>query len=172
MSEMSVLRTLFRYQAWANEDLLDAIDRLDPEQHGRERLACMRLMNHSLIVARIFAAHLAGREHGYQDDNSPEPPTLPDLLAALTASDQWYLRYIETISAPLLSEALPFTFTDGDRGCMTREEMLLHVVTHGGYHRGEIGRILAQLSVTPPWDTLAVHLHRADPSRRLSAAAE
>lgn len=25
--------------------------------------------------------------------------------------------------------------TDGDAGGMSREEMLFHVVTHGGYHR-------------------------------------
>jgi uncharacterized damage-inducible protein DinB len=50
---------------------------------------------------------------------------------------------------------------------MSREEMLTHVVTHGGYHRGEVGRILAQLSVSPPWDTFAVYLHKTEPSRRL-----
>ncbi|MFT4003098.1 MAG: DinB family protein [Rhizobium sp.] len=172
MSEISLLRTLFRYQAWANGDLLDSIGRLHVAHHGKERHTAIRLMNHSLVVARIFAAHLTGREHGYIDDNTAETPSLPELHTALTASDHWYLEYLEAISPGLLSEALPFAFTDRDRGCMTRQEMLLHVATHGGYHRGEIGRLLAQLSITPPWDTLAVHLHRADPSRRLAAAAE
>ena len=172
MSELSLLQTLFNYQAWANKELLDSIGHLDPTQHGKERHLSIRLMNHSLVVARIFAAHLTGQEHGYADDNTPETPSLPDLHAALTASDQWYLKYLETISPELLSEALPFVFTDGDRGCMTRQEMLLQVVTHGGYHRGEIGRILAQLSIRPPWDTLAVHLHRSEPSRRQAVAAE
>jgi uncharacterized damage-inducible protein DinB len=56
---------------------------------------------------------------------------------------------------------------------MTREEMLTHVVTHGGYHRGEVGRILVQVSngseqgIKLPWDTYAVHLHATEPSRRL-----
>jgi len=172
LSEVSLLRTLFDYQAWANEELLGAIGRLDPDRHGEQRHLSMRLMNHSLVVARIFAAHLTGREHGYTDDNTPETPALPDLHAMLTASDQWYLEYLETIDPERLCEALPFVFTDGDKGCMTRQEMLLHVVTHGGYHRGEIGRLLAQLSITPPWDTLAVHLHRSEPSRRLATAAE
>lgn len=62
---------------------------------------------------------------------------------------------------------------DGDNGYMTREEMLTHVVTHGGYHRGEVGRILVQVSngseqgIKLPWDTYAVHLHTTEPSRRL-----
>ncbi len=75
MSEISLLRTLFRYQAWANGDLLDSIGRLHVAHHGKERHTAIRLMNHSLVVARIFAAHLTGREHGYVDDNTAE--TLP-----------------------------------------------------------------------------------------------
>lgn len=172
MSEISLLQTLFRYQAWANEELLDAIGRLEPDKHGKERHLSIRLLNHSFVVGRIFAAHLTGQAHSYTDDNTLEMPTPTELRAALGASDQWYLCYLETIGPELLSEALPFVFTDGDRGCMTRGEMLLHVVTHGGYHRGEIGRLLAQLSITPPWDTLAVHLHHSEPLRRQAPAAE
>ena len=50
---------------------------------------------------------------------------------------------------------------------MTRHEMLTHVVLHGSYHRGEIGRMLAGIAVPPPWDTYPVHLHRSEPARRL-----
>jgi uncharacterized damage-inducible protein DinB len=69
-----------------------------------------------------------------------------------------------------LAEVLAFTFTDGDAGRMTRGEMLAHVVLHGGYHRGEVGRILRQLAITPPWDTFAVFLHQTEPGRRLREA--
>ena len=55
---------------------------------------------------------------------------------------------------------------------MTRQEMVTHVVLHGSYNRGEIGRMLAAIAVPPPWDTYAVHLHRADPSRRLHRERE
>jgi uncharacterized damage-inducible protein DinB len=83
VSEISLLQTLFRYQAWANGELFDAIGRLDPAHHNKERHLSIRLMNHSLVVGRIFAAHLTGREHGYADDNTPETPSLADLRAAL-----------------------------------------------------------------------------------------
>lgn len=172
MSEMSLLTTFFSYQAWANEELLDSIGQLDSVRHGKERHASIRLMNHSLVVGRIFAAHLTGQSHGFTADNTPETPSLAELRAAVIASDQWYLKYLETVTPDLLSEPLPFVFTDGDKGCMSRQEMLTHVVTHGGYHRGEIGRLLAQLAITPPWDTFAVYLHRTEPSRRLAIAAE
>ncbi|MNE58580.1 DinB family protein [compost metagenome] len=61
---------------------------------------------------------------------------------------------------------ISFNFVDGDKGQMSREEMLLHLVTHGGYHRGAIGRILVQCGITPPRDTLTAFLHRSEPGRR------
>lgn len=167
MSALALLRSLFAYQAWANDELLRKIDSLDRHVHNEERHAAMRLLSHSHVVARIFSAHLVGESHGYGADNTEEIPALAELRAAVAASDRWYLDYLEILSPPHLSKPVAFTFTDGDKGCMTRREMLTHVVLHGGYHRGEIGRILARLSITPPWDTFAVHLHQAEPSRRL-----
>ena len=61
---------------------------------------------------------------------------------------------------------------------MTREEMLTHVVTHGGYHRGEVGRLMVQAAsrsgqdMLLPWDTFAVHLHKTEPARRMQGKAE
>jgi uncharacterized damage-inducible protein DinB len=166
MNASPLLRTLFKYQAWANSELLQSIADLDPKLHGIERHTATRLINHSYVVDRIFAAHLVGERHNFSADNTPGTPALKDLHAAVIASDEWYLNYLEAMTVERLSEPLPFVFTDGDRGYMSREEMLTHVVVHGGYHRGEIGRILAQLSITPPWDTFAVYLHQTEPSRR------
>lgn len=177
MSAIDLLRSLFRYQAWADDELLEAVAQLDPERHGEARHTVLRLLDHCHVVGRIFAAHLTGERHGYASDTSPEIPEPAALRAALAASDRWYLDYLDSITPAALSEAVPFAFTDGDKGCMTREEMLAHVVLHGGYHRGEAGRILAQLAAGPapglrlPWDTYAVHLHRTQPSRRLQDAA-
>jgi len=49
---------------------------------------------------------------------------------------------------------------------MSREETLAHIATHGGYHRGAVGRIMAQASVAVPRDIFTVHLHQSEPERR------
>ena len=69
-------------------------------------------------------------------------------------------------SAEQLAEQLHFDFVDGDHGCMSRAEMLAHIVTHGGYHRGAVGRILAQLQLAPPRDIYTRFLHQDQPQRR------
>ena len=162
-----LLQKLFGYHAWANNDLFNKLGTLDPAQHKTELHTALRLINHYHVVAQIFAAHLSGVQHSYASDNTDETPTLDELRVALASSDQWYLDYLCNMSPANLRETIPFAFTDGDRGYMTREEMLTHVALHGGYHRGEVGRLLWQLSVTPPWDTFAVYLHQTVPLRRL-----
>jgi uncharacterized damage-inducible protein DinB len=64
------------------------------------------------------------------------------------------------------AERLSFQFTDGDAGTMTREEMLFHVITHGAYHRGNVGQVLKDISVAPPRDLYTKFLHVREPSRR------
>ena len=49
---------------------------------------------------------------------------------------------------------------------MSREEMLAHVATHGSYHRGAVGRILAQAGGPPLADLYTAYLHRSEPQRR------
>ncbi|WP_137132266.1 DinB family protein [Rhizobium sp. FY34] len=163
----TLLQTLYGYHAWANVDLFNKLESIDLERHRTELQTTLRLISHYYVVSRIFAGHLQGVPHGFMSDNFEEIPELDELRAAVISSDQWYLDYIAQASVAILSEVVAFTFTDGDKGYMTREEMLTHVALHGGYHRGEVGRILWQLSITPPWDTFAVYLHQADPARRL-----
>ncbi|KQV27542.1 damage-inducible protein DinB [Rhizobium sp. Root1203] len=166
------LVTLYGYHRWANDDLFEKLETLDQARYAAEMHAALRLINHSYVVARIFAAHLSGTQHQYTSDNTAETPALGELHAAVKVSDEWFVDYVRNIAPGALSEAVPFMFTDGDRGYMTREEMLTHVALHGGYHRGEVGRILSQLSTTPPWDTLAVYLHQVEPARRLQGTEQ
>lgn len=165
------LRTLLGYQACANLEFLDKLAGLDPVTHEAELHAALRLMNHCHVVARIFQSHLTGEVHGYTADNTLETPALADLRTGMTETDRWYLDYIDRVSTADLTRPVAFTFTDGDRGFMNGEEMITHVVTHGGYHRGEVGQILKRLKVPLPWDTFAVYLHQSQPARRLQSVA-
>nr|WP_230461775.1 DinB family protein [Burkholderia cepacia] len=60
---------------------------------------------------------------------------------------------------------------------MTCEEMLTHLITHGGYHRGELGRLMTLAAsrsgqgIKLSWDTYAAHLHRIEPMHRLQGKA-
>ena len=167
---MSVLHSLFAHKAWINEQTLAQVGKLDPVAQKDERHLAIRILNHTYVVDRIFAAHLTGGTHRYTAANTPETPTLDELRAAIAESDRWYVEYARNVTPKLLAEEIAFSFTDGDRGRMSREEMLMHIVTHGTYHRGGVGRILTQAGVQPPRDIFTTYLHTAEPERRQAVA--
>ena len=169
MGTTTLLRSLFEHKAWINEGFFDALAKLDAEARSAQRHAAIRLLNHIYVVDRIFAGHLTGKPHGYASTNTQDTPTLEALRDAVRETDRWYVGHVASLPAERLGESIAFTFTDGERGRMSREEMLAHVVTHGSYHRGEVGRILTQVGVPPPRDLYTVFLHQSEPQRRMRA---
>lgn len=169
MSASALLRSLFDYKAWANDELLRSVAWLDADARKGERHAAIRLLNHTYVVDRIFAAHLEGRAHAYAATNTPETPTLDALAAAIAASDRWFVGYLDNVTPDQLAEARTFVFTDGGNARMTRAEMLMHVIVHGGYHRGAVGRILDQAGIDAPRDTLTRFLHGTELTPRRDA---
>jgi uncharacterized damage-inducible protein DinB len=166
MSTSSLLTSLFHYKAWANDELFAQVARIDPLLHQSELHTAIRLMNHIHVVDRIFAAHLSGASHSFTASNTAETPSLEQLRTTVGQTDRWYIDKVAQCTPQELAEIIAFTFTDGSAARMSREEMLAHVITHGGYHRGAVGRILSQLSITPPRDVFSGYLHQAEPGRR------
>lgn len=166
MIQPTLLLSLFKYKAWANEQVFAEMAKVDAETQPLERQTAIRLLNHIHVVDRIFAAHLSGTAHDYTATNTPETPTLEALRQAVAETDRWYVAHVAGLAPLQLQERLAFQFTDGAAGCMSREEMLAHVATHGGYHRGAVGRIMVQAGVAPPRDIFTAYLHQAEPERR------
>ena len=162
----NILTTLFAQKSWTNRELFDVLATVTSTEHVASLHTAIRTLNHIYVVDRIFRAHLLGETHPYTATNTPETPELGELHFAVAESDLWFEDYVSTIDDPALVQSLVFRFTDGDAGSMTREEMLFHVLSHGAYHRGNVGQILKGISVAPPRDLLTKFLHVREPSRR------
>jgi hypothetical protein len=104
-----------------------------PPEHSEQLHTCIRTLNHIYVVDRIFRANLCEERRPFDATNTKATPSLERLRADVEATDAWYRNYVSRLTVSGLSEVLAFTFTDGDRGRMSREEILLHVLTHGGY---------------------------------------
>jgi uncharacterized damage-inducible protein DinB/putative sterol carrier protein len=164
MDQISTLERLFRYKAHSNQEILAAMRLFDDAAPAKE--IAIRVLNHTYVVDRIFAANLTGSEHGYTSANTSQAPSLEELSATIKTSDQWYLDYVSLLDEGQLAERIDFTFTDGELGRMSREEMLWHVAIHGAGHRGQLGWIMMENSITPPADRFASYLHKAEASTR------
>jgi len=158
------LERLFRFKAWANDELLTALAGLGDE--SPVVALAKRALSHSYIVDRIFAAHLRRETHAYTSANASEMPTLHDLSGDIRGSDREYVDYVSALDRSQLEERLDFRFTDGAGGCMSREEMLMHVITHGIGHRGQVSAVMLLNSAPAAKDGFATYLHQAEASLR------
>lgn len=170
MTQSRLLTSLLAYKATADSDLVDALTACAETADPAAFATALSILSHIHVVDRIFAAHLTGQPHGFTKSSQPVPP-LADLGKAVRTTDAWYIDHVAGTAADRFDETVTFRFTDGQNGCLSRAEMLAHVVTHAGYHRGEIGRLLPAIGTTAERDVFAGHLHRADPSRRLHPVA-
>ena len=164
MDQVSMFERVFSYKAKANEEMLTAMRQFDDASPAKE--IAIRVLSHTYVVDRIFAANLTGTEHGYTSPNPSHAPSLDELSAAIKTSDQWYIDYVSHLDQAQLAERIDFTFTDGLPGRMSREEMLEHLTTHGAGHRGQISLIMMQNSITPPADGFTSFLHKTEASTR------
>ncbi len=166
MSTTTLLHSLFKYKAWSNEQLFFELAKVDPVAQHEARHNAIRLLNHIYVVDQIFAAHLSRAAQSFTATNTTETPTLEALRDGVAMLDAWYVDHSIDLSPEQLTENIAFTFTDGDKGLMTREEMLTHVSLHGAYHRGGAGRIMNVAGTPPPRDLYARFLHQFEPERR------
>lgn len=161
----TALQSLFGYKSWSNRELFAMLAGL-PEEHGEQLHTCLRTLNHIYVVDCIFRAHLSSEPRPFDATNTPSTPSLAELQSKVADTDAWYEHYVANLGPSRLDEVIDFRFTDGESGRMSREEILLHVITHGGYHRGNVGQVLKSISFAPPRDLYTRFLHQSEPDRR------
>jgi len=92
---------------------------------------------------------------------APRSERVPELQALADSArevDEWYVSYVEGLSAQEFERTVDFVFTSGKAARMTRGEILLHVCLHGTYHRGNAGAVLQLKGLTPSRDSVTDYL--------------
>ena len=159
-------RTLARYRLWADRLTFDAVAALPPGEATKQRPTLFKTMvgtlNHNYLIDLIWQAHLEGRDHGFTARNLVLHPELADLWQAQQAVNQWYIDWSDRQSQASLDEAVNFTFIGGEKGSMSRGDILLHVVNHASYHRGWVAEMFFQVPARNPTTDLPVFLSRGE----------
>jgi uncharacterized damage-inducible protein DinB len=150
--ERTALLELYDYNRWANRRALDAASRVPPEDFIRE-------VGGSFGSLRNTLAHVYGTEWVWLERcRGTSPPSLPaasEFPDAAAIRSKWETvegerrRFLEALDPARLAESLTYTNFRGERWTYTLERILLHVVNHSTYHRGQVATILRQLGATP-----------------------
>jgi uncharacterized damage-inducible protein DinB len=161
----TLFTSLYGFKAWSDAEMLNTLEALPAERADMVK-SCLRIFNHISMVDQIFRAHLLGAPRPFDATNTEQVPPLAELRRTMGDTNAWYMDHVADLAPAALRDEFRFVFTDGDRGRMTREEILFHVVCHGVYHRGNVGQILMQHALAPPRDVYARFLHQGEPARR------
>ena len=154
---------LLRYKLWADEHLLAALlarPELEAEPHA---VLIREVIGHYHAVDRIFQAHLLGTEHGFTSPRLPETATFAELSKEVARVDRWFVDYALGVDRAALAERLSVRFTDGATRVLTRADVLLYVVQHGTYHRGNVGVLMRMLGLEPAPDRFIDYLDEREP---------
>ena len=166
MTTVSRARTIARYRMWADRLTFDAVAALPPGEATKERPTLFKTMvgtlNHNYVIDLVWQAHLEGRDHGFTARNLVLHPELSDLWQAQQAVNRWYIDWSERQSQASLDEVVNFTFIGGEKGSMSRGDILLHVVNHATYHRGWVAEMFFQVPARNPATDLPVFLTRGE----------
>jgi uncharacterized damage-inducible protein DinB len=150
---LHTVRGLLAYTIWADRQVLDALRPL-PEEHLRQETgssfgSVLGTMAHILGAEQLWLSRLLGVPLG-RLPNLDDFPT----LARLTASFEDFWPQLEYYMASLQEKQVEtgFTWTNtrGETHTAPLRQVLLHVVNHSTYHRGQVVTQLRQLGYAAP----------------------
>jgi uncharacterized damage-inducible protein DinB len=147
------LRRLLDYHYWARDRMLEAVDRLSPDQFTRS-------MGNSFGSVRDTIAHIYSAEwvwysrwRGKSPTSMLAPELLPDPGSVRTAwleHEQKVRAFFEPLDGAGIARVIEYTSLAGQPAASVLWHMLQHVVNHATYHRGQVTTLLRQLEAPPP----------------------
>jgi uncharacterized damage-inducible protein DinB len=122
---------MYQHLDWANRRLIALIDR-DPE-HTRP---VMHLLWHLAAAERVWLLRLRNENSSAQ----PVWPTLSrdDVGALVVQNRDGYAQFLSTVTDDGLTSDVVYTNQHGRTFRTRSDDILIHVATHGAYHRGQI----------------------------------
>jgi uncharacterized damage-inducible protein DinB len=150
MRSVPEISELYAYNRWANARTLEACASLSAGELERE-------VGGSFGTVLGTLTHLIGAEWAWLErwqGRSPRAlPTgfagLEDLRTRLAEVETGQKRVLETLTPARLAEEISYVNFAGATYTYALGDMLVHVVNHGTYHRGQVATLLRQLGKKP-----------------------
>jgi uncharacterized damage-inducible protein DinB len=143
MCTVEYFTRLFTYDTWANHEVLTALrSSNEPPAHA------LKLIAHILAAERLWLARLEKKE--------PDIPVWPeftidecqDLASGLS---QLWTSYLAASSEADLEKSVSYRNSKGENWSSRKGDILMHVLMHSAYHRGQIAADMRAAGLTPAY---------------------
>lgn len=150
--DLETIQTLFEYNRWANGRVLEAAAKLTPEQFVKD-------MGNSFPSVRDTLAHILGAQLIWLDRwkglptkgllDAKQFTTLEALRTRWAEVDIVQADFVKSLTAESLDRVVRYNNTKGEAFAYPLQPLLVHVINHSTYHRGQITTLLRQLGAKP-----------------------
>jgi len=137
------IRRLFAYDDWANREVLASLESVkDPPARS------VKLLAHIFSAERLWLERLLLQKQ--------TNPVWPDFtlerckLEAAELPDLWK-DYLASVNESALARSLAYKNTKGESFTSQKQDILIHVVMHSAYHRGQIAADMRAAGFTPAY---------------------
>jgi len=128
---------------WADERILDAL-----RESKTENKELLKLVRHVAVAERVWLSRLQGKGSvGYSLWEESEDLTA--IRAMFEENAEQYRGFIEVLKESELDDMIEYASQSGVPFRTSVRDILLQVLLHGQYHRGQINRALRIESAEP-----------------------
>lgn len=140
---LGYLREMFQYDDWANHETLHSLQEME---HPPER--ARKIMAHIVAAELLWMARL---QQGTQ--KTPVWPEfgLDDCERQLVELRQGWELYLAGLADGDLDRKIAYTNSKGEKYSNAVRDILMHVVMHGTYHRGQIASAVRDRAGEPAY---------------------
>ncbi len=152
----NLLSRYTQYNYWANGRMIEFLQSLPQEELDAEIVSSFTSIKKTLYHIWDAESLWLSRLGGVSPATFPSrryTGTFDEAVSALKKCDQELMDYAETIYEDRLTTLLTYKTVKGDEFQNLIADVLMHVVNHGTYHRGQIITMLRQSSHTTLFST-------------------
>lgn len=136
-------RQLFRYDDWANREVLASLRRA-----GSAPRRSLQLLSHIVAAEYLWFSRI----------HSQKPPlavwpelTFDDCERHLVQMARTWSGYLSGIGEEALAQSTSYVNSKGEQWTNSVDDILMHVIMHSSYHRGQIASITRDAGHVPAY---------------------
>jgi uncharacterized damage-inducible protein DinB len=149
---IDVIRSLYRYSAWANARILEAAAGLDHDQFlagvGASGESIRDTLVHTFGAQWLYLERWQGRS----PRSMPAPSAFPDVAAVQTRWDEIEratMLFVAGLTDARIAAVVEYTNFQDERWAYPLWQQMLHQVNHATQHRSEAAVMLTQAGHSP-----------------------
>ena len=143
-----MFRQLVEHSIWADGLVLASLERTDPLPPR-----ALEYFAHVIAVQHVWLARLEGRPQEVAVWPTLEPAACAELMAK---THETLRKYVDQLGVASLDRLVHYRNTAGAEFESKIEDILMHVMMHSSYHRGQVSLILRDSEAEPaPTDYIA-----------------